>query len=108
MSSAVCLNLNQSTILSSGNGLKRETGRKLDTQMHQVFYRIKIENVFFHDSGLPIGANCSGEEMCLDDRSVCNPVLGACECVDGTYDSNGDMPGGVCLDCKCTSFLLIE
>ena len=48
---------------------------------------------------LPLGANCSGEEMCLDERSSCNPVLGECECVDGTYDSNGDEPGGVCLDC---------
>ena len=51
---------------------------------------------------LPLGANCSGEEICLDERSCCNPVLGECECVDGTYDSNGDTLGGVCLDCKWT------
>ena len=49
---------------------------------------------------LPLGANCSGEEMCLDDRSCCNPVRGVCECVGGTYDSNGDMSGGECQDRK--------
>ena len=54
------------------------------------------------NSELPLGANCSGEEMCLDEGSCCNPVLGECDCVDGTYDSNGGMPGGVCLYCKWT------
>ena len=59
-----------------------------------------MDYVVLHLSELALGANCSSEEICLDEKSCCNPVIGKCECVDGTYDSNSDMPGGVCLDCK--------